>query len=72
MSPPQKRFVCGTRWSRRYPSNCAILLLFRPRQTNRNVTRHQIEAVKRFEKGKASATVRIEVEAWEGQGKEAT
>ena len=48
-----------------------MLFLFRPRQINENATRHQVEVAKIFEKGKAPAAVRIEVEAWGEQGKEA-
>ena len=52
-------------------SNCAMLLLFRPRQNKENATRHQIEVAKRFKKGKAAATFcKEEVEASGGRSKE--
>ena len=67
-TPPQKTVVSGTWWSRRHLSNCATLLLFRPRHTNENATRHQTKTAKRFQKGKAAATFcQEEVDASGGQ-----
>ena len=60
LHPPPPKAVSGTRWSRRHLFYCAVLLLFRPRQTNENATRRQAEVAKRFEEEKAAVALRKE------------